>query len=90
MTDPAADAEQETLGGGDAMSRAVPASIFWETARLDWFSRLGVEDKAYRAYPGAGHTLDFEPDRRRYLADMVGWLSARVPSASSRSTGGSP
>jgi acylglycerol lipase len=56
-----------------------------------WFSKLGVEDKTYRAYPGAGHTLDFEPDRRRYLADMVGWLSARVPSASSsRSTGGGP
>jgi acylglycerol lipase len=55
-----------------------------------WFSRLGVEDKTYRAYPGAGHTLDFEPDRRQYLADMVGWLSARVPSASPRSTGGGP
>jgi acylglycerol lipase len=53
-----------------------------------WFSRLGAEDKTYRAYPGAGHTLDFEPDRRRYLADMVGWLSARVPSASSRPPGG--
>jgi len=55
-----------------------------------WFSRLGVEDKTYRAYPGAGHTLEFEPDRRRYLADMVGWLSARVPSASSRPPGGGP
>ena len=55
-----------------------------------WFSRLGVEDKTYRAYPGAGHTLDFEPDRRRYLADMVGWLSARVPSGSSPATGGGP
>ena len=29
--------------------------------------------------------LDFEPDRSRYLADMLGWLSARVPSGSSRS-----
>jgi acylglycerol lipase len=55
-----------------------------------WFERLGVEDKTYRAYPGAGHTLDFEPDRRRYLADMLGWLSARVPPGSSRSTGGGP
>ena len=26
-----------------------------------WFSRLGVEDKTYLAYPGAGHTLDFSP-----------------------------
>jgi alpha-beta hydrolase superfamily lysophospholipase len=55
-----------------------------------WFSGLRVEDKTYRAYPGAGHTLDFEPDRSRYLADMVGWLSARAPSGSSRSTGGGP
>jgi alpha-beta hydrolase superfamily lysophospholipase len=48
-----------------------------------WFSRLGVMDKTYRSYPGAGHTLDFEPDRTRYLADMLGWLSARA-------SGGSP
>jgi acylglycerol lipase len=53
-----------------------------------WVSRLGVEDKTYLGYPGAGHTLDFEPDRGRYLADMLGWLSARVPSGSPRSTGG--
>jgi alpha-beta hydrolase superfamily lysophospholipase len=53
-----------------------------------WFSRLDVRDKTYRAYPGAGHTLDFEPDRSRYLADMLDWLPARVPSASPRSTGG--
>jgi acylglycerol lipase len=55
-----------------------------------WFSRLDVEDKTYVAYPGAGHTLDFEPDRSRYLADMVGWLSARVPSGSPGPTGGGP
>jgi acylglycerol lipase len=55
-----------------------------------WFSRLGVEDKTYVAYPGAGHTLDFEPDRSRYLADMLEWLSARVSSGSPRSTGGGP
>ena len=45
-----------------------------------WFAGLGVGDKTYRAYPGAGHTLDFEPDRAAYLADMLAWLSARVPS----------
>jgi alpha-beta hydrolase superfamily lysophospholipase len=144
MTGPAADAERETLGGGDAVSRLVQASDgvelhclrwyggpsppwavvvflhgiashggwFAETAAdLDtegvllqgeddammdvagtrhWFSRLGVEDKTYRAYPGAGHTLDFEPDRSRYLADMLGWLSDRVPSRMPRSRGGGP
>jgi lysophospholipase len=55
-----------------------------------WFSRLGVDDKTYLAYPGAGHTLDFEPDRTRYLTDMLGWLSARVPSGSPGPTGGDP
>jgi alpha-beta hydrolase superfamily lysophospholipase len=53
-----------------------------------WFSRLGVEDKTYVAYPGAGHTLDFEPGRTRYLADMLTWLSDRLPSGSPGPTGG--
>jgi len=55
-----------------------------------WFFRLEVEDKTYVAYPGAGHTLDFEPDRGRYLADMLAWLSDRLPSGSPRPTGGGP
>ena len=53
-----------------------------------WFSRLGVEDKTYVAYPGAGHTLDFEPGRSRYLADLLGWLSDRIPSGSPGPRGG--
>jgi acylglycerol lipase len=40
-----------------------------------WFERLGGEHKTYRSYPGAGHTLDFEPDRTQYLGDMLAWLS---------------
>src|SRR5215207_8705601 len=55
-----------------------------------WFARLAVEDKTYRAYAGAGHTLDFEPDRTQYLADLQGWLAARAASASPRPTGGGP
>jgi alpha-beta hydrolase superfamily lysophospholipase len=43
-----------------------------------WFSRLGIEDKTYTAYPGAGHTLDFEPQRAQYVADMLAWLSTRA------------
>ena len=53
-----------------------------------WFAQLGVQDKTYRAYPGAGHTLDFEPDRAQYLADLLGWLSARAGPAPSRPRGG--
>jgi acylglycerol lipase len=55
-----------------------------------WFSRLDVEGKTYVAYPGAGHTLDFEPDRGRYLADLLAWLSDRLPSGSPGPTGGAP
>jgi acylglycerol lipase len=44
-----------------------------------WFSQLGTADKTYRSYPGAGHTLDFEPDPSQYVADMLAWLRTRVP-----------
>jgi alpha-beta hydrolase superfamily lysophospholipase len=71
------------LQGQDDAMMDVPA-----TRR--WFARLGVQDKTYLAYPGAGHTLDFEPDRTSYLADLLGWLSARVPSGSPRPRGGGP
>jgi alpha-beta hydrolase superfamily lysophospholipase len=57
-------------GDGDQMMD-VPA-----TRR--WFERLAGDDKTYRAYPGAGHTLDFEPDRTAYLDDMLAWLSTTV------------
>ena len=52
-----------------------------------WFERLGLEDKTYRAYPGVGHSLDFAPDRAEYLADLLGWLRARVTSGSPRRRG---
>jgi acylglycerol lipase len=55
-----------------------------------WFDRLEVEDKTYRAYAGAGHTLDFEPDRAPYLADLLGWVAARAGSRRSRPRGGGP
>jgi acylglycerol lipase len=43
-----------------------------------WFAGLAGDHNTYRAYPGAGHTLDFEPDRTRYLDDMLAWLSTTV------------
>ena len=74
---------------GDSYAAGVGAgsSHSWEKyAALD----LGWFLETVRAYPGAGHTLDFEPDRSRYVADMLDWLSARVPSGSPRPTGGGP
>jgi acylglycerol lipase len=59
------------LQGEDDQMMDVPA-----TRR--WFAQLGGELTTYRAYPGAGHTLDFEPDRTQYLDDMLAWLSAAV------------
>jgi alpha-beta hydrolase superfamily lysophospholipase len=54
----------------------------------EWFARLAVPDKTYRSYSGAGHTLDFEPDRSRYLADMLGWLSTRASARSPHTASG--
>jgi alpha-beta hydrolase superfamily lysophospholipase len=63
------------LQGDDDPMMDVPA-----TRR--WFSALNVHDKTYGSYPGASHTLDFERDRAAYVADMLRWLSARVPPGS--------
>ena len=43
-----------------------------------WFSELAGDHDTYRAYPGAGHTLDFEPDRTPYVDDVLHWLSTMV------------
>jgi alpha-beta hydrolase superfamily lysophospholipase len=53
-----------------------------------WFASLDLEDRTYQAYAGAGHTLDFEPDRTRYLSDMLEWLEVRAASVSNRPAGG--
>jgi acylglycerol lipase len=42
-----------------------------------WFDALGAPDATYVGYPGAGHTLDFEPERGRYLSDLRTWLAER-------------
>ena len=43
-----------------------------------WFAELRTADKTYTGYPSAGHTLDFEPDRAGYVADILGWLRTRA------------
>jgi alpha-beta hydrolase superfamily lysophospholipase len=50
-----------------------------------WFSRLRDEDKTYVGYPGAGHTLEFESDRTRYVGDLAGWMLDRSSSRPSES-----
>lgn len=45
---------------------------------LKSFERIGSTDRAVIEYPGAHHTLEFEPDPGRYARDMAEWLRARV------------
>ena len=45
-----------------------------------WFLEAGSVDKTCHIYPGARHTLDFEPDPSRYRADLIEWIVARATS----------
>jgi alpha-beta hydrolase superfamily lysophospholipase len=40
--------------------------------------RCAAKDKTVIEYPGAHHTLEFEPDPSAFVGDMVRWLEARV------------
>ena len=39
-----------------------------------FFERIPLADKTCVEYPDAGHTLEFEPDPTRYLADLRSWI----------------
>lgn len=41
-----------------------------------WFDRAASREKRYVFYPEFGHTLDFEPERRRYWGELVAWLDS--------------
>lgn len=43
------------------------------------FERLASERKTIIDYPEAHHTLEFEPDPTRYVADLVRWVEAEFP-----------
>lgn len=40
--------------------------------------RFAAKDKTILEYPGAQHTLEFEPDPQPFLDDMLRWLEART------------
>ncbi len=42
----------------------------------DWFQRLGTTDRTLIEYPAAYHTLEFEPDRARYVDDLIQWIQS--------------
>jgi alpha-beta hydrolase superfamily lysophospholipase len=39
-----------------------------------FFARAAGQRKTLIEYPGASHTLEFEPDPTPYFADLVGWI----------------
>jgi alpha-beta hydrolase superfamily lysophospholipase len=40
--------------------------------------RFGTSDRQVIEYPGAGHTLEFEPDPGPFLTDLSGWLGRQA------------
>ena len=39
----------------------------------------GLDDVTYTVYPGARHEVFNETNRDEVVADVVGWLAAKVP-----------
>ena len=44
----------------------------------DFMERLAAKDKTIIEYPGAHHTLEFEPEPERFIADMHDWLEKHL------------
>jgi alpha-beta hydrolase superfamily lysophospholipase len=40
--------------------------------------RLATADKELIEYPGAHHTLEFEPEPGRFISDLRGWLERKI------------
>lgn len=43
-------------------------------ATTKWYNSLASQERAFFEYPNACHTLEFEPDRDQWIADLTGWL----------------
>jgi alpha-beta hydrolase superfamily lysophospholipase len=46
---------------------------------LDFVERFGVSNKEFIHYPGAHHTLEFEPDPELFISDLHRWIERRLP-----------
>ena len=40
----------------------------------DYISQFATLDATVIEYPEARHTLEFEPDREKFVSDLIGWL----------------
>jgi alpha-beta hydrolase superfamily lysophospholipase len=50
-------------------------SIIDNVAVRERVNRFGTHQLTTQVYPGARHTLEFEPNRDVVLADLIAWLS---------------
>ncbi len=55
------------LAGKDRIAR--------NSATRRYFGRFGSASKHVIEYPTAAHTLEFEPDRERFVGDLIAWLN---------------
>jgi alpha-beta hydrolase superfamily lysophospholipase len=46
-----------------------------------YFERLPATDKTVIEYPGAHHTLEFEPEPDIFINDLIGWLDKHTVAA---------
>jgi alpha-beta hydrolase superfamily lysophospholipase len=74
--------DRQLLGAGGSL--VCPAllmlagrdQIIENAATRKIFERLAIGSKTIIEYAEAQHTLEFEPDRHRFLADLKNWLAA--------------
>lgn len=59
------------LAGGDR--------IIDNPATRRYAMRIASHDRREILYPNAAHTLEFEDDRDRFVADLISWLSGVMP-----------
>jgi alpha-beta hydrolase superfamily lysophospholipase len=85
----------------DAYLRAVPPHVTCPTLLLlaehdriidndrtrRFVARFAAADQEVIEYPGAHHTLEFEPDPDRHLADLQAWLDKHATAARARPEG---
>ncbi len=55
---------------------------------LAYVGRFDTIDKEVLIYPGAHHTLEFEPDPERFIADLRGWIEGHLSAGRQAASGG--
>ncbi|MDA0591507.1 MAG: alpha/beta fold hydrolase [Planctomycetota bacterium] len=40
----------------------------------EWFENLATQERRVHEYENSGHTLEFEPSRDQFIADLISWL----------------